>query len=256
MVIDYIKSFSRILCVNPIRVLWTVRGVPVYLRNLIQYYRSTNSYSKFAIKLKYLFPVYSDRYMDAGSATGHYFHQDVWAAKKIFSDNPVLHIDIGSRIDGFVAHLLVFRPVTVIDVRVLTSNVEGLTFIRGDVTNLDFVDDSLESVSSLHAIEHIGLGRYGDHIAYDGWEKSLLEIQRVLKPGGKFYLGVPVGDERLCFDAHRIFNVMTILDAMSQMELIDFSYVDDQGDYFELGLKINDVPDMQYGCGLFEFKKL
>lgn len=256
MFVDFIKSLSRIICVNPIRVFKAIKGVPVYVKNLIHYYNLTTNSSKFSIQFKYLFPVYGDRYMDAGRATGHYFHQDLWAAKRIFLNNPALHIDIGSRVDGFISHLLVFRPVTVIDVRLLTTSVEGLTFKQGDVTKLDFSDNSLESISSLHAIEHIGLGRYGDDVDHAGWEKSLLEIQRVLKPGGTFYLGVPIGYERLCFDAHRVFNVSTIIKAVPKMKLVDFSYVDDDGDYYELGLELNKVPEMQYGCGLFEFKKL
>ncbi len=58
-------------------------------------------------------------------AGGHYFHQDLWAAKKIFKRRPMTHVDIGSRVDGFVAHLLVFMPVTAVDIRYLDSNIEG-----------------------------------------------------------------------------------------------------------------------------------
>ena len=37
-----------------------------------------------------------------------YFHQDFVVARKIFERNPRLHIDVGSRVDGFVAHVATF----------------------------------------------------------------------------------------------------------------------------------------------------
>src|SRR6266540_343059 len=115
---------------------------------------------------------------------------------------PRAHIDIGSRVDGFVAHVLTFMPVTVVDIRPLQSDVRGLTFVQGDVCRLaSFQTDSIESLSSLHAIEHIGLGRYGDPIAPDGWRDALRECARVLAPGGRFYFGTPVGRERLNFNS-------------------------------------------------------
>jgi len=209
----------------------------------------------FNVRYLDLYPIYRDRFELAGDAKGHYFHQDLWAAKEIFHESPTHHIDIGSRIDGFISHLLIFRNVTVIDVRPLESLVDGLTFKQGDITRLDFEDDSLESVSCLHAIEHIGLGRYGDKLDYDGWEKGLKELARVLKPGGNLYLGVPIGRERVCFNAHRVFSPKTICNAVHSLNLVSFSYVDDHGNLQKGSLNFDDLPMLEYGCGLFKFKK-
>lgn len=52
---------------------------------------------------------------DSAGALGVYFHQDLWAARKIYSRRPAEHVDMGSRIDGFIAHLLVFMKVSVAD---------------------------------------------------------------------------------------------------------------------------------------------
>ena len=144
----------------------------------------------FAFSWDAVQPMLSDYAEAAGSAGGHYFHQDLWAARRIHARAPGQHVDIGSRIDGFVSHVLAFMPVTVVDIRPLESEVEGLTVVRGDVCRLStFPSNSIESLSSLHAIEHIGLGRYGDPILPEGWRAALVECVRVLAPGGRFYLG-------------------------------------------------------------------
>lgn len=89
-----------------------------------------------------LYPILTDFTDEAGVAGGHYFHQDLWAARRIFQRHPKAHIDVGSRVDGFIAHLLVFMPVTVVDIRPLTSLVSGLTFVRDDATKLQRFGDN------------------------------------------------------------------------------------------------------------------
>ncbi|WP_235852458.1 DUF268 domain-containing protein [Helicobacter vulpis] len=87
-------------------------------------------------------------------------------------------------------------------------------------------DQSVESLSALCSVEHFGLGRYGDPIDPDGWRKALKSFQRVLKPGGKLYLSVPVGKEnRVCFNAHRIFHPSTIIETLDQMQIKEMSYI-------------------------------
>src|ERR1700719_1383991 len=103
-------------------------GFPVFVSNWLRYQR-LNSTPAFRLRLNEAFPILTDRYASAGLAEGHYFHQDLWAARKIYQERPQKHIDIGSRIDGFIAHLLAFMPVTVLDIRPLVSKVEGLTYL-------------------------------------------------------------------------------------------------------------------------------
>ncbi len=236
---------------DPRPLSYRIRGFPTFVANGYLYARR-NVDAHFPLKLRYLFPRYVDRYADAGVAKGHYFLQDLWAARKIFRNNPIEHVDVGSRIDGFVAHLLTFRSATVVDLRPLRSSVRGLMFKQGDITRLGFPDRSIESLSCLHAIEHIGLGRYGDEVDPDGWKKGLRELQRVVKEGGHLYLSTPVGTQRVFFDAHRVFAATTVIDTIDQLELVSFSYVDDAGDLHE-GVEVATLPDLEYGCGLFEF---
>jgi SAM-dependent methyltransferase len=218
-------------------------------------YHSMERDGPFAISARNVHPILSDFDARAGQARGHYFFQDLWAAQKIFQRRPTLHLDVGSRIDGFIAHLLTFMSVTILDVRPLESNVAGLTFVQGDATSLrGFGDGSVDSLSSLHAIEHFGLGRYGDPIDPDGWHKALLSLQRVLRVGGRLYVAVPAGRERLCFNAHRIFSPRRIIDTLADLKLVSFSGVDDDGAFLK-SPTFDDLEACVYGCGLFEFTK-
>lgn len=208
------------------------------------------------------FPILIEKFSDAGTMSGHYFHQDLLVAKKIYKNNPHKHIDIGSRIDGFVAHLAVFREVEVFDVRPIESKVENIHFKQADLMDLDEkMLESCDSISCLHAIEHFGLGRYGDPIDYDGHKKALDNIYKILKKDGKFYFSTPIGSQRIEFNAHRVFNVQYLLDQfIGKYEIESFSYVTDEGELFENAeLRPESIKNnfgCYFGCGIFELKKL
>jgi hypothetical protein len=239
----------------PGMLLSTLKGIPRFILDLRKYQR-LNSKPVFRATLRDLFPILVDRGASAGAASGHYFHQDLWAARKIHKQLPQSHMDIGSRVDGFVAHLLVFMSVTILDIRQLSSKVEGMSFIRDDATKLlQIPDGSLFSLSSLHAAEHFGLGRYSDPIDPLACFEFMTALQRVLAVGGRLYFSVPVGRERVEFNAHRIFAPATILNSFSKLSLVSFSYVGDDGDLYE-NADILDAAQCEYGCGLFEFMKL
>ena len=117
------------------------------------------------------------------------------------------------------------------------------------------------SLSSLHAIEHFGLGRYGDPINYFGHIKAIDNITEMLQNGGVFYFSVPIGPQRIDFNAHRVFSIQYIMNLFSvKYELIRFSYINDIGDFFE-DVKLTDEfiannGGCHYGCGIFEWKKV
>src|SRR5712692_9241557 len=60
-------------------------------------------------------PCLHDRGAEAGAVRGEYFWQDLYVAQKIFKASPRKHVDVGSRINGFVAHVASFREIEVID---------------------------------------------------------------------------------------------------------------------------------------------
>lgn len=193
-----------------------------------------------------------ERNSEAGNMKGQYFHQDLYVARLIFQANPIKHIDIGSRIDGFVAHVAVFRPIEIIDIRPIKSQVFNISFRQGDLMQLpeDLVN-CCDSISCLHAIEHFGLGRYGDTIDYWGYLKAFENITQMLQHGGRFYFSVPIGKQRIEFNAHRVFSVaylLTLFEAHFTVET--FSYIDDHGDFHENVLLQTAQIENNYGCRL------
>lgn len=67
------------------------------------------------------YPIYDDFKEQSGTATWHYFHQDLLVATFINKAKPARHIDVGSRMDGFVAHVASCREIEVLDVRPLRN---------------------------------------------------------------------------------------------------------------------------------------
>ncbi len=237
-----------------ITILKDVQGLLLYIRDYVNYKQQPQPKESLKINLGKIYPCLSDRFDNAGLTTGDYFHQDLWVARKIFGANPVEHWDVGSRIDGFITHLLTFRGVNVIDIRPLKSTVSGLTFYQGDITKLPMTDKSMQSISCLHTMEHIGLGRYGDPINPNGCFKGMKELERVLAPGGTLYFSVPIGREHVAFNAHRIFDPCTIIESFKSLDLMEFVAINGSGDLVDPA-RIEDFRKVDYSCGVFVFKK-
>ena len=197
-----------------------------------------------------------DKFLPAGSIRTHYFWQDLWAARKIVANKCTTHVDVGSRLDGFVAHLLPYCDVRYVDIRPLQEKVAGLTFIQGSILALPFEDNSIDSLSCLHVIEHIGLGRYGDELDPDGAVKAARELERVLKPKGRLLIGTPVGQEVICFDAHRVFSPSSVVKLFPKLQLKEFSLIDDSADQVIENASLDEAGACHYGCGLYEFTKI
>ena len=194
----------------------------------------------------------------AGTDSGHYFHQDLLVAKLIFENNPHRHVDVASRIDGFVAHVASFREIEVFDIRPLRKSVhKNIKFIQADLMNPKEIGE-VDSISCLHAIEHFGLGRYNDPIDIDGHKKGIDNWVSMLTKGGLLYLSTVVGiQNEVHFNAHRIFHPKWMLEHRSiaeNMKLIRFDFVDDRGD-LHLDDSIDSVTG-HYSCGIYTFEKL
>lgn len=181
----------------------------------------------------------------------HYFHQDVWAARRVAELGPPRHVDVGSRVD-YVGFLTALTKVSFVDIRPLEVDIEGLTSVAGSVLDLPFDDRSLSSLSCLHVAEHIGLGRYGDPLDPQGTVKAAHELQRTLAPGGQLLFSGPVGRPRTCFNAHRIHAPEAVVAMFPELELVEFAGVDDSG-RFKRHLQPGDLADQHYACGLFQF---
>lgn len=258
-------SFYRLLVMfgfDPRKAIFSIRDLSHYLHNF-QSLKNQKESASIEFPFGSLYPCLGSRFSDSGSAKGHYFHQDLLVARRIHQNNPNVHVDVGSRIDGFVAHVASFRPIDVIDIRPLSNDIPNVRFMQADMMlpiNDDLVD-YCDSLSCLHVIEHFGLGRYGDTINYDGYLLGIENLHRMLKKDGKLYFSVPIGPQRIEFDAHRVFSISYLLELFDgKFRLDNFSFVDDNGDLHENTpiTKSNEQNNFGcfYGCGIFEMTRL
>ena len=205
-----------------------------------------------------LWPIIQDKY-EVNSGQGNYFWQDLWAATKIIKSGVKAHYDIGSRVDGFIGHLLAAGiKVNMIDIREIPVKHALLKTVIADATNMSHIpDNSLESLSALCSLEHFGLGRYGDDIDPEACFKVFENICRKMKKGGNLYISVPVGRERVEFNAHRIFYASTIVSCFDEMELLEYSCA--ACNCIEKNVPIvkydNDPHNGEHRYGLFHFLK-
>lgn len=183
----------------------------------------------------------------------HYFYQAIWAFKKIAAANPKDHVDVGSDV-RYVGMLTAITNVTFVDIRPLELNLERYEGKRGSVLALPYDDHSIVSLSCLSVAEHVGLGRYGDSIDPGGTVKACRELTRVLAKGGSLYFGLPIGKRRVCFNAHRIVQPDDVLEFFKDLQLEEFSAVDDAG-HFVLHANMNDFMASEFANGLYHFRK-
>lgn len=254
--VKYIKPIGVLLDnigFSPIRFFLVLR-IPLFLSQL-------REFRKLKGVPYCLHPIISDYDDQAGSASGHYFHQDLLVATLINRANPQRHIDIGSRVDGFVAHVASFRKIEVIDIRDLDDvGHENISFIKADLMNVDSIDSNMtDSISCLHAIEHFGLGRYGDPINPNGHIVGFNNILRMLKPGGVLYISFPIGmSTQVFFNAHRIFQpneIFNWFDKSQHITLERFDYVDDGGALHTNFDLEHETLNVMHGCGIYVFRK-
>ncbi|MBI3371295.1 MAG: DUF268 domain-containing protein [Betaproteobacteria bacterium] len=183
----------------------------------------------------------------------HYFFQAAWLARRLAEAKPAQHMDIGSDV-GMVGVLSAFVPVDFVDIRPIETDLPGLTPKAGNLMALEFATSSIASLSCMHVIEHVGLGRYGDPLDPLGHETATAELARVVAPGGNLFVSVPVGRERVCFNAHRVFSHDTVKRLFPGLRLKGFALVDDLG-RFHAEASPGQADACDYGCGLFHFVK-
>jgi len=207
------------------RTLAAVRGIGRYLRGRREFRAGLGDDFSWGNTQPML-----DEWGAASGTLGAYFYQDQRVARWIYDAQPRRHVDVGSRLDGFIGHLSVFREVEVIDIRPAPAPVSHVTFHQ-----LDLMEElpaawveAVDSLSCLHTIEHFGLGRYGDPIDPQGHLKGLAQLKRMVAPGGVLYLSTPIGPQRVEFNAHRVFAARTLLDWFSEGWVIEkFAMIDD-----------------------------
>lgn len=230
------------------KLLSSIRGLCWYIKDLCKYifvYREK-------ISIKDLYPILDEKTKETG-VDYQYLYQQLWVFNEVLKTKPKAHYDIGStyQMSGYIAGI---TKACFVDIRPIKADIKNLEVLDASIEELPFEDNSINSLSCLHVIEHIGLGRYGDLLNPNGSQNAAKELSRVLAKGGFLYLSVPIGRERICFNAHRIFNPKTILKYFKDLELIAFDYVDDVGQLHR-NAKVENFSNLEYSLGMFKFTK-
>lgn len=205
--------------------------------------------SKSMLNMENIFPCVFDK-TETTPVEPVYFYQDCWAASKIFSLNPDKHVDIGSSLKtiGIISQ---FVETDMVDIRQISVSLPNLNFIKGNILDIPYEDNSIQSLSSLCVLEHIGLGRYGDEIDPEGTLKAVNELKRVLSVGGCLLISLPVdAKDKIYFNAHRAFTRGGIIKMFDGLKLIEEKY------QYGYQLYDNYDPLKGFGTGLFHFIKL
>lgn len=210
---------------------------------------------RFAVRDKNKHPCLDDK----GRTTNfdkHYVYHTAWAARKLKEISPDHHIDISSY-TYFSTLVSAFIPITFYEYNPAVIDLDNLTHEHTDITKLPFADNSVLSLSSMHVVEHIGLGRYGDKLDVEGDLKAIAELKRVVAKDGYLLFVVPIGGEaKIMFNAHRIYTYKQITEYFHNFELKEFALIPDKSDD---GIIINATQEQSdgqnCGCGCFLFKK-
>ena len=240
--------------IDPRKTVFSLRGLPRYVKDFFLF--RSGYKGRFEIM-----PCLHDWYEEGGTTRSEYFWQDLLVARMVFEAKPEKHVDIGSRVDGFVAHVASFREIDVLDVRPITAKIPGVTFKQADLMNpVEGMEGYYDSLSCLHALEHFGLGRYGDPVDPKGFEYGFAHMARLLKKDGVFYLSVPIGMDRVEFNANRVLDPRLIMNlaVKNSLHLSALTVIGQGGKVMELALDtawLNDLAAQHYALGVFTFVK-
>jgi hypothetical protein len=213
---------------------------------------SANGDKRFELSGKEFYPILHEKTASTGFDR-HYIYHPAWAARKIAEINPQLHTDISSTLH-FCSLVSAFVPVKFYDYRPADLRLKGLESGKADLMDLPFADSSIRSLSCMHTVEHIGLGRYGDPIDPTGDLKAMKELQRVLAVGGDLLFVVPVGRPIVQFNAQRVYSFEQIIEGFKGLKLKEFALIPDAGPIIENANPAL-VKEQSNGCGCFWFIK-
>jgi SAM-dependent methyltransferase len=232
--------------------------------SVIKYFEFRKEFSNFKaqnLKTKSRLSVqWNDRYpcLDDKTSTTHfdrhYVFHTAWAARILADIKPEYHVDISSSL-YFCSIVSAFVPVKYYDYRPADLHLDNLESGVADLLNLPFPNGSVRSLSCMHVVEHVGLGRYGDPLDPDGDLKAMAELERVLAEEGSLLVVIPIGLPKIMFNAHRIYSYDQIIGYFSKLELREFTLIPEQSK--NGGLIRNASKDQAdketYGCGCFWF---
>lgn len=229
---------------------------------------------RFSTKIIDTFPITGEN-TKYTSFDRHYVYHTAWAARVVSEIKPTVHTDISSSL-YFSSIVSAFTPVDFYDYRPANLQLSGLNTKEGDLMKLPFADKSIESISCLHTIEHVGLGRYGDPLDPHGDLKAISELKRVVKVGGNLLIVVPVGKQKIEFNAHRIYTPEKLvsyvtehntehntesesnIESSGKFTLKEYAYIPetDKEGPLKRNADLKEGQNDRYACGCFWFTRI
>jgi SAM-dependent methyltransferase len=185
----------------------------------------------------------------------HYLYHPAWAARVLAQTRPARHVDVSSTL-AFITTVSAFIPIDYYEWRPPKLGLSNLKTDHADLMALPFADDSLMSLSCMHTIEHVGLGRYGDPIDPDGDLKAIAELKRVLAPGGDLLFVVPIGTPRIRYNANRVYSYDQVRGYFADMQMAEFALILEDASGLVYGASKEVVDKQNEGCGCFWFRKV
>ena len=262
----YFKNFFRFCVLMAFQMGLDIKKLICFILSTPGYLNDYYNFKKIYKGKINIYPQLHDKNEEGGAAKSEYFWQDLIVARWIFKKQPRRHVDIGSRVDGFVGHVACFMDVEVFDVRPINSTIPGVKFIKADFMDpssapVDKINDYCDSLSCLHAVEHFGLGRYGDPLSINGLEKAIKNMSALLSDGGTFYISTPVGNERVLFNSHWIFSPKTILNECKKnnLQISKFFIFNKDNQLKQIYIsepEIEKLSSEDYNLGIFIFIKV
>jgi SAM-dependent methyltransferase len=230
---------------------------PKYIRDFLRFRALATGKGLPGPALSTIRPITDEATKETGFDT-HYTYHTGWAAQVLARSKPAHHVDIGSSL-YFVSIGSAVCPITHYDYRPPKLAMPNVSVGAADLLNLAFADRSIPSLSCMHVVEHVGLGRYGDTLDPAGDLRACTELARVLAPGGQLLFVTPVGREAIHFNAHRIYSFEGVLRLFPELRLREFALITDkrdpEGAVFVPNADPARVAKQRYGCGCFVFEK-
>lgn len=223
-----------------------------FVRDFLEFRRAAKkSHPRLTVFWKDRYPCLDDNTRTTGFDR-HYVYHTAWAARVLAETRPCRHVDISSSL-YFASIASAFVPIDFYDYRPAQLMLSTLRCESADLMRLPFADKSIASLSCMHVIEHIGLGRYGDPIDPDGDLKAMRELQRVIATGGSLLVVTPVGKPRIQFNAHRVYSYDQVREAFPELALKQFALIPEHPHRGELIIDADPalVAEEKYGCGCF-----
>lgn len=251
-----LRYFARMIrkkgLTDPVRLIRLLAYLPRFVREYAQFRRAGNEL------IRAIFPV---AYRFNSGVNFEYWHQDIFIADRIIqshkADAERVHLDIGSRVEGFLLALCaggvdpVFGDINIPNhLNVKTAEVDLQTLAPKSLFQYD-------SVSCLHVIEHIGLGKYGDKIEFEGHLRSIERLKEACRPGCDVYISFPIARKHgVYFNSGRKLNGVEMLQFIKNcgFEVVRMGLVSGRiGDFID-DCTIDDLRAETEGCAVFCLK--